>query len=160
MEVNVTTTDTSGIAGAIMAFVAGYLLVLLLVLVFMLVCMWRIFAKAGKPGWAALVPIYNVVVLLQVIEKPIWWLLFFLAAFIPYVGPVVALVGSLLVSLELAKKFGKSPVFGIVGLWLFGIVGYPMLAFGGAQYQTGAAPVAPVNVAPPTEPPVPPTPQV
>lgn len=89
--------------------------------------MWRIFTKAGKPGWAAIVPIYNIYVMLQIVGRPTWWILLFL---IPFVNIVV----SLITAMDLAKAFGKSQAFGIVALWLFGIVGYPMLAFSNAKY--------------------------
>jgi hypothetical protein len=97
---------------------------------------WKLFAKAGQPGWASLVPIYNAVVLLKIAGKPIWWLI---VLCIPVVGPV-------LVGMAIAEKFGKSQIFGIVGCGLLG-VGYPILGFGSATYQgAGAAPgVAPAR---------------
>jgi hypothetical protein len=89
--------------------------------------MWKVFAKAGQPGWAAIVPIYNIIVLLQISGKPVWWILLFLI-------PVVNLVIAILVGIAIAKNFGKSDAFG-VGLGLLGFVFYPILGFGDAQYQ-------------------------
>lgn len=113
-----------------------------------IVAMWRIFTKAKQPGWAAIVPIYNLYVLLKVAGRPGWWLLLYL---IPFVNIVI----HLLVSIDLAKAFGKSTVFGVVGLFLFAIVGYVMLAFGKAEYKgvhadmtTPAAPAAPTATPP------------
>ena len=93
----------------------------------MLASMWKLFVKAGKPGWACLVPIYNVVVMLQIAEKPVWWLLLYL---IPLVGTVVVVI----VTIEFAKAFGKGVGFGI-GLILLGFIFYPLLAFGDAEYE-------------------------
>jgi hypothetical protein len=89
--------------------------------------MWKVFVKAGQPGWAAIVPIYNIIVLLQISGKPVWWILLFLI-------PVVNLVIAILVGIAIAKNFGKSDAFG-VGLGLLGFVFYPILGFGDAQYQ-------------------------
>lgn len=95
--------------------------------------MWTTFAKAGKPGWAAIIPIYNIYVLLKVAGRPGWWLIL-------WIIPLVNFVISIIVALDVAKSFGKSGVFGFFGLWLFPIVGYPMLGFGSAQYRgPGAA---------------------
>lgn len=104
-----------------------YVVVMLVVMVIMISSMWKIFAKAKKPGWASLVPIYNVIVLLEVVGKPAWWVVLM---FVPLANAVLMI----LVSLELAKVFGKGSGFAI-GLILFPIIFFPMLAFGGGQYK-------------------------
>ena len=97
--------------------------------------MWKTFAKAGKPGWAAIVPIYNLVVMIQIAEKPMWWIAIFLAGgIIPIAGPIVSLVFQIMLGMAIAEKFGKSQGFG-VGLGLLGFIFYPILGFGDAQYQ-------------------------
>ena len=101
-------------------------LVFLAVIVFFIAAMWKVFSKAGHPGWAALVPIYNVVVMVQIAGRPVWWLLLF---FIPVVNIIVSLV----VAVDIAKNFGKGTGFGL-GLWLFGFIFYPILGFGDAEY--------------------------
>ncbi len=101
-------------------------LIFLAVIVFFIAAMWKVFSKAGHPGWAALVPIYNVVVMLQIAGRPVWWLLLF---FIPVVNIIVSLV----VAVDIAKNFGKGTGFGL-GLWLFGFIFYPILGFGDAEY--------------------------
>lgn len=106
-------------------------LVQLAVLALIIVSMWKIFTKAGKPGWAAIVPIYNVVVMLQIAGKPGWWVLLM---FIPIVNLVIAIIAMI----ALAKNFGKGGGY-VVGMIFLPFVFYPMLAFGDAQYQ----PVAP-----------------
>ncbi len=127
-----TNTVDSGSAAGLAIFSGIWLLFWLVFAVFAVVGMWKVFVKAGKPGWAAIVPIYNTIVLLEVIGRPIWW---FLLLFIPFVNIIVSVV----VALDLAKAFGKDAVFGIVGLWLFSIVGILILGFGDAKY-VGAKP--------------------
>jgi len=117
--------DGAGIVG-----VLGFLVYLALIAV-VIASMWVVFTKAGKPGWAAIIPIYNVVVLLEIVGRPIWWLLLL---FIPCVGVVVAV----LLMIDLAKSFGKGVGFG-VGLALLGFVFMPMLAFSDARYLGPAA---------------------
>lgn len=88
---------------------------------------WKMFVKAGKPGWAFIVPIYNMMVMAEICGKPSWWGLLCL---IPLVGAIVAI----LLMLELAKVFGKSVGFA-VGLILLGFVFVPILGFGDARYM-------------------------
>lgn len=97
------------------------------VIVLLIASLWKVFEKAGKPGWAAIVPIYNIVVLLEIAGKPAWWVVLFL---IPCVGIVIAF----LVFIALAKSFGKDALFG-VGLTLLGFIFFPILGFGSAKYQ-------------------------
>ena len=101
------------------------------VCVAMIAGMWKVFVKAGQPGWGCLVPIYNVILLLGMAGKPTWWIVLFLI-------PIVSLVAAVLVSIEIAKKFGQGTGYGI-GLALLPMFFYPMLGFGDAQYQ-GAKP--------------------
>jgi len=107
------------------------MLVYLAIIVAYLAGMWKIFEKAGKPGWAAIIPIYNLVVLIEVVGRPIWWVLLLLI-------PCVQLIILLVVSIDLAKSFGKSELFGI-GLWLLGFVFVPILGFGSDRYVGPAA---------------------
>ena len=88
---------------------------------------WKVFTKAGKPGWAAIIPIYNIIVLLEIAGKPLWWILLFLI-------PIVNLIMAILVGIAVARNFGKSDGFGI-GLALLSFIFYPILGFGSAQYQ-------------------------
>jgi hypothetical protein len=127
-----TSTTTSDLSSV--SLIPSFLFVLA-VLILIISSFWNIFTKAGKPGWAAIVPFYNIYILLKIIGRPGWWLVFYLLAFIPFIGLIVAIVISIITALDIAKSFGKSSTFGIVGLFLFGIVGFPMLAFGDAKYQ-------------------------
>lgn len=98
----------------------------------MIASTWKIFTKAGQPGWAAIVPIYNTIVLLKIAGKPVWW---FLLLFIPLVNFVVAIM----LTVSLAKAFGKGVGFA-VGLIILPFVFMPIMAFGDAQYEGAAQP--------------------
>ncbi|MDF2461437.1 MAG: hypothetical protein K0S68_840 [Candidatus Saccharibacteria bacterium] len=103
-------------------------------IVLIFVALWKIFTKAGQPGWAALIPIYNTYVLLTIVGRPAWWLVAMIVlGFIPVLN-LLTLVFAVILSIDLAKSFGKSPVFGIVALLIFSVVGYFILAFGPAKY--------------------------
>ena len=99
----------------------------LAIVVLLIASLWMTFAKAGKPGWGAIIPIYNIILLLQIAGRPIWWIILM---FIPLVNLVVGII----VSIDVAKNFGKGPGFGI-GLALLGFIFYPILGFGSAQYR-------------------------
>jgi Na+/glutamate symporter len=105
------------------------------VLVVVIVGAWKVYEKAGKPGWAAIVPIYNIVVLLEIVGKPVWWIVLFFI-------PIANLIATILVSIALAEQFGQSAGFGI-GLWLLPFIFMPILGFGSAQYR--GAPPAPAG---------------
>lgn len=105
---------------------AGIAIFYLLVLGFFGACAWKLFTKAGQPGWAAIVPIYNIIIMLKIVGRPTWWIVLF-------VIPFVSLIPAVLLPLDLAKSFGKSTGFG-VGLILLGFIFMPILAFGSAKY--------------------------
>ena len=107
------------------------IVIALIVAVVLIVAWWKIFTKAGKPGWTALIPIYNVIVMLQVVGRPVWWIILFLI-------PVVNFIIGIIVFLDLAKSFGKSTGFGI-GLILLNMIFVLILAFGDAEYKGPAA---------------------
>ncbi len=95
--------------------------------IFYLYCAWRIFEKARKPGWAAMIPIYNYLVWLEIIGRP-WWWLFLL------VIPIVNMVVGIIMVFEMATVFGKSTAFG-VGLLFLTSIFIPILALGDAAYR-------------------------
>lgn len=90
--------------------------------------MWKLFIKAGQPGWKAIIPIYNVYILLKIVGRPGWWIILY---FIPLVNIVI----SLIVALDLAKRFGRSDAFGIILLWLFSVIGFLIIGFGNSIYK-------------------------
>lgn len=118
--------EYSSDAGTFAALGIGYIIVMLVLVVFFIAVQWKIFVKAGQPGWAAIVPIYNLYIMLTIVGRPGWWLILYLI-------PCVNIIISILVSLDLARVFGKSSGFG-VGLILLPIIFYPILAFGDAEY--------------------------
>lgn len=102
----------------------------LLIAAIVIAAMWKIFTKAGEPGWAAIIPIYNLIVLLKIAGRPLWWIILLL---VPFVNLIVVI----LVYIDLARKFGKGAGFGL-GLALLGPIFLPMLAFSDAQYNPAA----------------------
>ncbi|MCE2779389.1 MAG: DUF5684 domain-containing protein [Algoriphagus sp.] len=105
----------------------GLFIIYFAVIVLLIASMWGVFAKAGKPGWAALIPIYNLIVLLEIVGKPWWWLLLMMI-------PLLNIVFAVWTYNLLSKSFGKSEGF-TVGLLLLSIIFLPILAFGEAKYQ-------------------------
>lgn len=95
--------------------------------------LWKIFEKAGRPGWAAIIPFYNLIVLVQIVGKPIWWFLLFLVpclniVFIPWTCNL------------LSKSFGKDIGY-TLGIIFFPFIFLPILGFGDATYVgPGGAP--------------------
>jgi len=112
------------------AFTAIFSVFIVIILVFgviSIVSYWKIFEKASKPGWAAIIPIYSTIVLLEIIKKPLWWLLLLL---IPGVNLIFAIWATNLLS----KSFGKNEGF-TIGLLLLPVIFLPILAFDkSAQY--------------------------
>ncbi len=98
----------------------------LAIIILVIVGMWKVFIKAGKPGWASIIPIYNIYVLLQIVDKPWWWLILMLI-------PIANIVIWILVSLALSQKFAQGTGFAI-GLILLPFIFVPILGFGDAKY--------------------------
>jgi len=120
----------------LMAFLGVYMVFMLIALALVIVTFvfqWKVFVKAKQPGWAAIIPIYSTYVLTQIVGRPWWFVLAFLLAPIPVVGWLAILAVQLILSIDLAKSFGKDIGFGI-GLAFVGPVFMGMLAFGDAQY--------------------------
>jgi len=97
------------------------------IIALLIAAQWKVYTKANKPGWACLIPIYNIIVLLEIIGKPWWWILMFLV-------PVANIIFSIWMVNLLAKSFGKTEGF-TVGLVLLPVVFYPILGFGDATYN-------------------------
>ncbi len=114
-------------AGLVAGLVGGaFALVWLALVLVVIVSLWKIFVKAGEPGWAAIVPIYNLIVLIKIAGKPLWWIVLFLI-------PCANIIAAVLIALALAKTFGKETGFAI-GMILLPFIFYPILAFGDAKY--------------------------
>ena len=140
-------TNSGGGSSASFAVSGGIAsLLYVIILVIAIVGMWKLFTKAGEPGWASIIPFYNTYVMLKIAGKPGWWLVLLLI-------PVVNFIVALIVAVEIAKRFGYSSAFGAIVCGLLGI-GYLIIAFGSSTYQ------GPVDQVPqyPNVPPTPPAP--
>jgi hypothetical protein len=109
----------------------GALLGALACMVLVFVAMWKVYTKAEQPGWAIIIPIYNVYVLLKIVGRPGWWLLLL---FIPFVNFIIAII----VNFDLARSFGKGVGFGL-GLTFLSPIFYIILGLGAAEYEGPAA---------------------
>lgn len=118
-------STTSGLTGAFASM--GILIVILFIIsyVLIIVSLWKIFKKAGKPGWASIIPIYNIYVICQIAEKK-WWNILLLLI------PIANIYAMIVLYNGLAKKFGKSGGF-VVGMILLPIIFFPILAFSGSK---------------------------
>ena len=120
-------SNATGITGIIT------LIIPLAIIIFIITAMWKVFTKAGKPGWAVLIPFYNFYILLKIAGKPGWWLILL---FIPIVNIIISIIAAI----GIATNFGKGVGFAI-GLFLLPFIFYPILAFGSAEYQVASVEV-------------------
>ncbi|MDG1146912.1 MAG: CCC motif membrane protein [Crocinitomicaceae bacterium] len=112
-------------------FLLFFVFLILPLIVFSIIANWKIYEKAGKPGWAVLIPVYNTIVLLEIVRKPIWWIaLMFI--------PIANLVVIILIYIELAKVFGKDSGFAL-GLVFLSPIFIMILGFGDAKYIAPAS---------------------
>lgn len=102
-------------------------LIVLVLAILSIIAGWKVFVKAGQPGWASLIPIYNVYVVLKIVGRPGWWLILFL---IPLVNFIIAI----LITVDLAKSFGKGVGFAI-GMLFLPFIFWLILGFGDASYK-------------------------
>ena len=125
--------DPNSAAGAagIMALFGVLMIPLLIVTLITLIGQWKVFSKAGKPGWACIIPIYNIIVLLEIIGKPIWWIFLFLIPCVNFIFIIWAIN-------LLSKSFGQGEGF-TIGLLLLGFIFWPILGFGNYPYLGPAA---------------------
>src|SRR3984893_6365125 len=108
-----------------------------IVIILLIASIWKVFSKAGQPGWAAIIPIYNFYVMCKVAGRPGWWLLLML---IPFVNFIIAII----LNVDISKRFGKGVGFAI-GMIILPFIFWPILGFGSAQYE-GAPPPPPMSV--------------
>ena len=123
-------TDATGLATGMLGFVSTYSLLIAVISTIGIIANWKIFAKAGKPGWASIVPVYNMVVQFQIVGLSPWLLLLFIVPFVNYIAIIVL---GIMVPFRMAKSFGKD-----IG-WGFGLLFLPfifnlVLAFGSSEY--------------------------
>ena len=94
--------------------------------ILMIISLWKLYERAGYPGWASIIPIYNAYIMVKIAGRPGWWWLLFL---IPLVNIVIAII----VTIDFAKHFGKDTGFAL-GMVFLGFIFYPILAFSNAEY--------------------------
>lgn len=146
------TGDEKGAVAAMLAFMASMFIIIIPLVIFAIVCMWKVFEKAGVEGWKSIIPVYNGWVMAEIAGKPGWWGIVGLGGIIPFLGifaSIAAMVLYVLIAIELAKSFGKEPVFALVLIFL-NIIGFAILAFGSAKYvgpggKASAKPAAPAK---------------
>lgn len=119
-----TTTSTSLDDGTAAAFLGAWAIMWLIsmaVSVLLVVSLWKLFTKAGKPGWAAIVPVYNIIIMMEIIGRPTWWTVLY---FVPFANIVISIINMI----DFAKSFGKSAGYGVLMIF-FPYIMYPILAF-------------------------------
>lgn len=114
---------------------ALFMIIYFAVIILTIASFWVLFDKAGKPGWASIVPIYNIIIMLEIIRKPVWWIL--LIIFVPFFGIYVHVL--------FIKAYGKSTGFALLSLLLFFIL-IPMMAFSSDTQYVGADANGPSNI--------------
>lgn len=140
--VNSTVDSTTAAASMVLGGVAGFFVFFIIiaciigfvVMVLNFIAMWKIFTKAGQAGWKCLIPIYNTIVLYKIIGISPLWVLIYLAAWIPVLGPLLILGVSIYAMIKLSRAFGQEDAFA-VGLVLVNTVFIMILAFGKSEYQ-------------------------
>ena len=143
---------SSGDLAALGGLVAVISIISLAVAIFSIIVMWKMFKKAGKPGWAAIVPFYNTYVLFEITWGNGWYFLLLFTSIIPVIGYIACLVIIIITMVKLAKAFGKSGGFA-VGLIFLSVIFMAILAFDKSTYL--GVPASGSNMAP-AGPPVPP----
>lgn len=123
------TVIASSVAGVVFSVFGGPWSIVWLLTTGLWIMGWRgMFIKAGRTGWLAFIPIYNIFVLLRIVGKPHWW-------FVLYIVPIVNIWTTLVIAIDLAKSYGKTWEYGVLWLWLFNFIGYMMLAYDDATYR-------------------------
>lgn len=128
IEMQKSAVQQGGASGPVVPRIPFYIPFMFLALcLLMVVAQWVIFAKAGEAGWKSLIPFYNAYVLMEISGKPGWWMFLLLV-------PLVNVAIYFLAMISLAKRFGRSELFG-VGICLLPFIFMPLLAFGDSRYQ-------------------------
>ncbi len=126
-QVDTDTTNASAAAGGAGGAIGGFFG--LIVGLLLVISMWKVFAKAGQPGWAAIVPIYNYIVWCKIVGRPAWWVLLLLLC-----APIFGII----LCIDMAKSFGKGVGFAL-GMIFLSPIFWPILGFGSATYQGPSA---------------------
>ena len=90
---------------------------------------WKLYQKAGRKSWEALIPVYNAVVLMEIIRRPKWWVVLL---FIPIINLMIFPV----VWVETLRSFGKkSSLDTALGILTFGLYTYTINYSDNVQYE-------------------------
>jgi len=119
--------------GLIMAMIAGFGMILLAGYVVVLIGMWKVFTKAGQPGWAVLIPFYNIIVLLRVAGLPWYWVFAVFLPIIPILGVLAYMVLAVMCLHRISTRFGQGVGF-TIGLTLLSPIFFLILGFGSSKY--------------------------
>ena len=109
-----------------MEFSGSIIAIWLICAVVVIVGMWKAFEKAGQPGWACIIPFYNLYIMTKIAGKPGWWVIMFFL-------PLLNIIFLIWMYNMISKSFGKDEGF-TVGLVLLGVIFWPILGFGPAKY--------------------------
>ncbi len=131
-------SSVTGLVGLFLGLGSFILVFALAVTIFSIIAMWKMFEKAGKEGWRAIVPVYNVITLLEIAGLKWYYIFIYCASFIPVIGSLVVLFFTFVIMVKLAKSYGKGIGFG-VGLTLVSIVFVAILAFDKSVTYVGPA---------------------
>lgn len=114
--------------GFVLPFLLTELLISLMISISVLLAtgLWYMFEKAGQPGYASIIPIYNIIVMCNVAKKPTWWVVMFFI-------PIANIVFLIMMLNGISKNFGKSSGF-TVGLVFLNQIFFSILGYGDAQY--------------------------
>jgi len=119
-------TQDAGSLATILSLLGIFILIFFVLILFFVICHWKIFTKAGQAGWKCLIPFYNIYIQLQITKQPVIWMFFFFIPFINIYFGVKHIHG-------LSKAFGKGVGF-TIGLLLLPFIFIPLLALGSAEY--------------------------
>lgn len=127
---NYGTTSSNPSGGVATGIIIGIYVVIMIMCIILIIAQWKMYKKGNKPGWAALVPVYDQIVQCQMVGVSPWWILI---SMIPIVGSIAAIYFMILLSISTARAFGKSDGFGI-GLMFLPFIFYPIIGIGNAQF--------------------------
>jgi len=108
-------------------YTTDFIILYLAFMIFIIIALWKVFEKAGKPGWGCLIPIYNAILMMEIADRPSWW-------FVLLMIPGINIIIDIIISFDIAKAFGQGTVFGF-GLLFLPFIFFPILAFGSAEYE-------------------------
>ncbi len=108
--------------------IALFVIICLSLIIFTIVANWKMFKKAGKPGWASIIPVYNTIILFEIIGYKWYYIFLYFLGMIPFVGYIALTIFTISLNIKLAKSFGLGAGFGI-GLWLVNPIFVAIIAF-------------------------------